>query len=292
MTVVSASRYTEAVEKLKQADAEFVYLSTLGNGSTALIGQLAELANEHNILLNVDVPNHMTPSQAINWKKGTGITSHLVTFLWHPVECLDPTGVSGRVNLETGAYRTALSCLRNASRNNMGFARKNYVIAGADYPVQRSGMKQLYKPSQDEMSDLAKAGITPVIYQSFASGFGGFIFADAITASGKVSSFLNLVNSVEIATTIERETAKMARESFMFGPMSEAIRQAERMLSQYLEDAQSSGWLVPTDELGGFGYAFTVKANTQRPNDVMDVTLTLRVEGCVRQVYITNTLVR
>lgn len=287
----SANDYKAATQRLSETNLDFVYLSTLGSSSMVLISDLYQLAFNKNIQLAVDIPNNLTPKQAIAWKGQTGITSHLVYFLWHPVECTDPNGVSGRVQFGTGAYRLALSCLRNAAINNMGFSKKNYAIAGRQFPVQRLAMKQLYKPSQDELSDLALAGITPVIYETFSGG-GLFIFADAITASGKSTSYLNLINSVEIATSLERDVARMGKESFMFGPMSEAIKIAERMIKQHFENAETSGWLVKSDELDGQAFKFDIRPNVQRPADVMNVKTSMRVEGCVRQVHITNEISR
>ncbi|MCI7353099.1 MAG: hypothetical protein MSH39_04870 [[Actinobacillus] rossii] len=288
---IPATQYKTAAKLLDDTNEDFVYLATLGSTSTSLISSLYELAYNRNITLAVDVPNELTPAQAIAWKQQTGITSHLVSFLWHPVECTDPNGVSGRVKYGTSAYRAALSCARNAAINNMGFSKKNYAIAGRQFPVQRTGMKQLYKPKQDEVSDLAHAGITPVIYETFSGG-GLFIFADAITASGKGTSYLNLVNSVEIFTTLERDVARMAKESFMFGPMEEAIKMAKRMIKAHLENAYSSGWLVVSDNLGGEPFSIDIRANAQRPADVMNIYIQMRVEGCVRQVHITNEIVR
>lgn len=291
ISTVQASQYKEAVARLKETNDDFVYISTLGSTATSLISELYQLAYAKNIQLFVDVPNSLTPKQAIAWKNQTGITSHLVCFIWHPGECTDPNGVSGRVQFGAGAYRIALSCARNAATNNMGFAKKNYAIAGRQFPVQRVAMKQLYKPSDDELSDLAKAGVTPVIYETFSGG-GLFIFADAITAAGKSTSYLNLINSVEIATSLERDVARMAKESFMFGPMSEAIKIATRMIDEHFANAETSGWLVKSSELGGNAYILRVQANAQRPADVMNVDTSMRVEGCVRQVHITNEITR
>lgn len=288
---IQAADYKEAARRLKETNEDFVYISTLGSGSTSLISELYQLAFDKNIGLVVDIPNDLTPKQAIAWKAQTGITSHLVSFLWHPVECTDPNGVSGRVKFGSGAYRIALSCLRNAAINQMGFCKKNYAVAGRQFPIQRVGMKQSYKPTQDELSDLAKAGITPVIYETFSGG-GLFIFDDAVTASGKQTSYLNLVNSVEIATTLERDIARMAKESFMFGPMEEAIKIAERMIKKHLENAETSGWLVKSQELEGNSFIVDIRPSAQRPADVMVINVRMRVEGCVRQVHITNEITR
>lgn len=288
---VTATQYKDAVKRLEDTTLDFVYISSLGTESTTLISELQQLAFNRNIQLGVDIPNHLTPKQAIAWRNQTGITSHLTWFVWHPVECIDPSGVSGKVKIGTSALRCAYSCLRNAAINRLGFAKKEYAISGREFPIQRTGMKQLYRPKQDELSDLAKAGITPVIYQTFSGG-GLFIFDDAVTASGKMSSYLNLINSVEIATTLERDIARMAKESFMYGPMEVAVKLAQRMTKEHLEHAETSGWLVKSDELDGNAFIIRIYPNAQRPADVMMIDLRMRVEGCVRQVHITNEITR
>ncbi|MEE3608301.1 hypothetical protein [Avibacterium paragallinarum] len=287
----TALQYQSAVKQLKDTDSNFVYISSLGSNSTALCAALAQLGFDKNIQVMIDVPNHFTPKQAIAWVNQLGLSSHLLSLLWHPVECNDPNGVSGRVKIGTSAYRCALSCQRNAVQNALGFSAKQYAVAGRQFPIQRQGMKQLYKPDNEELSDLAAAGITPVIFQTFSSS-SGYVFADAITKAGKETSFLNLISSVEIITSLERDVARIAREFLLFMPMEEAIKAAYRMIIQHFDAAKTSGWLVNSSELGGKAYELEIMPNQQRPADVMMVSWRVRPEGCVRQIHITSTITR
>ncbi len=287
----TAQQYQAAVKQLKDTDSNFVYISSLGSNSTALCASLAQLGFDKNIQVMIDVPGHFTPKQAIAWVNQLGLSSHLLSLLWHPVECNDPSGVSGRVKIGTSAYRCALSCQRNATKNELVFTAKQYAFAGRQFPIQRLGMKQLYKPDDEELSDLAAAGITPVIFQTFSGG-SSYVFADAITKAGKETSFLNLISSVEIITTLERDASRMAREFLLFMPMEEAIKTAYRMISQHFDAAAASGWLVNSSELGGKPYELEIVPNQQRPADVMMVSWRARPEGCVRQVHITSTITR
>lgn len=287
LSSVGADENKAAVQRLTDTILDFTYISTAGSTATSLISELILLGNKKNIQTYVDIPNNLGPMQAIAWKAQLGVKNALVNFYWHPGECLDPNGISGRVQYGTASYQSALCCMRNAAKNNFGFANKQQPIAGKDFPIQRVGMKQLVKPTQDELSDLAAAGIIPVIYEN-----GSFIFNDVVTSSGKMTSNMNLTNSVEIYSTLERDTAKMAKNSFMFGPMQKAIKAAEKMLKKHLEDAQTSGWLVPSEELGGKAFLLRIVPNAQRPADAMDITISMHVEGCVRQVFITNTITR
>lgn len=288
---LTATEYEKAVKRLEDTTLDYTYISSLGSDALSLLSKLVILGEKKNIQTIIDVKNDLTPKQAIAWKKQLGTISHLVDFYWHPVVCNDPNGISGRVMYGAGAYQAAKRCGRNAAINQLGFAMKEQPIAGRQFPLQRVAMKQLYKPSQDELSDLADAGINPVIFTSFANG-GAYIFADVVTASGKKSSYLNLTNSVEITTSLERDVAAMAKDSFMYGPMQKAIKLAQAMVKQHLENAEKSGWLVKSDELGGNAFTIRIEPSAQRPADTMVINLQMRVEGCVRQVFITNEVTR
>lgn len=291
VTNFSALQYQSAVKQLKDSNTNFVYLTTLSSEATALCAALGQLAYEKNITLGIDIPNNLNPKQAIAWLKQLGLKNHLYYALWHPAECNDPNGISGRVKMGTSALRTAFACRRNAAINMLGFSRKQYAIAGREYPIQRQAIKQLYKPNDEELSDLAEAGITPVIFESF-SGFSAYVFADAITLAGKATSYLNLISSVEIVSTIERDLSRIARQFLLYQPMEEAIRSAYRFCTQYLESATTSGWLVPSAELDGAAWQLSIQKNAQRPADVMNIDLKMHPEGCVRQVHITPEVTR
>lgn len=291
VTSFTSQQYQSAVKQLEDSDLDFAYLTSLGSSATALCATLGQLAFKKNIICAVDIPGNLTPKQAIAWRNQLGLVSHLLVLNWSPIESQDPNGVSGRLVLGTGAYRIARMCQRNAATNALGFSRKQYPIAGRQYPLQRQGMKQIYKPNEDELSDLALAGITPVIHQTFSSG-SGYIFNDAITAANKETSYLNLLNAVDVVTTIERDISRLAREMLLFFPMEEAIETANRLIKDYLDNATTSGWLVNSGELGGASYQLRIQKNKQRPADVMNIDLKMHPEGCTRQVHISPEITR
>lgn len=277
------------VKKLDDSDTNFVYISSFSNKSTALISQLSKLAFNRNVTLFVDVPPTLTPSQAIAWQKQLGLISHLLVYQWFPAKMQNPVGF-GRGYVGSSAYRCALACARNAQTNALGFAPKQYAIAGKSYPIQRQKIKAQYKPNQFELSDLAKAGITPVTYQTF-TGFGAYIFNDAITKLGKNSSYLNLVSSVDIVTSVERALARIAKEFLLFMPIQEALKLTIREGGKYLSNAFTSGWLV-NSSVSGLPYELKAVENAQRPNDTIDIMVSMRPEGCTRQIKITPTVTR
>lgn len=291
VTSFTAQQYQAAVKRLEDSDLDFAYITTLGSSALTLCASLAQLAFKKNIILGADIDGNLTPKQAIAWVGQLGLRSHLLFLNWSPIESQDPNGVSGRLKLGTSAYRIARMCQRNAAINALGFSRKQYPIAGRQYPLQRQGMKQIYKPNEDELSDLAAAGITPVIHQTFSSG-SGYVFNDAITAAGKETSYLNLLNSVDIVTTIERDISRLARELLLFLPMEEAIETAYRLIKDYLDNATTSKWLVSSQELGGASYQLRIQKNAQRPADVMNIDLKMHPEGCTRQVHISPEITR
>lgn len=287
----TADQYAAAIEKLEKSETDFIYISSFQSESVSLCSQLGDLAYAKNIQYGLDVPGSFTPKQAIAWLKQLGLKTHLIYALWTPITCFDPSGVSGRLMLGTSAYRCALSCARNAVTNAKGFSNKQYPIAGRNYPLARTGMKQIYTPNKFELSDLAKAGITPVIYQTYQSG-SSYVFNDAITLSGKSTSALNLVSSAEIAITLERHICRIAHEFLKFKPMQEAIKDTRKYAGELLEDAETSGWLVKSEELEGNSWMLSVQASEQKPFDTLVIKTKMRPEGCARQIMITNEVTR
>ncbi|KGQ44921.1 hypothetical protein [Gallibacterium anatis] len=280
-TSFTTQNYNEAVERLRQASVRFIQLSSFGSENTSLCAALAQLAFDRDITVAIDINGTFKPKQAIAWIKQLGLKGHLISVLWHPVECRDPAGVSGRIVMPTSALRCSLAAARNAQLNAFGLAPKQYPIAGANYPIQRQGMKVLYNPNDEELSDLAAAGITPVIYSD-----GAFIFNDVISLLGKNTSALNLLPAVEIVTSIERYIARMAKQYLLFLPMQEAIKTTIEVGTAYLESCVKSGWLTVSETLPT-GFEIGAVANKMRPLDVMNIKVRMHPEGCVRQVIIT-----
>ena len=66
--------------------------------------------------------------------------------------------------------------------------------------------------------------------------------------------------------------------------MEERIRKQREELEKVLNWAEASGWLIKSASLGGVAYTYSVQRNERYPDDRMDWTINIGIEGVVRQV--------
>lgn len=281
--------YTLAATRLSNTELQFFYVITGGSQAPALINVLAGLAFDRNKLLAVDIDGALTPAQAITFAEGLGIDSHYVRFFWAPIRGDDPLN-GGKALIGTAGLNTAFACLRNAATDANGFAAKNRAIGGKAYPINRTGMRQVYDPSENELSDLAKAKINPVIFQRYNGG-GAFVFSDVLTAAKTEGSLRKLTTVADMSVSIDDVVTRYGKEILLF-PMSTAVARMKAFLQTLFESAQSANWIVPSSELDGQAFRFTVAPNAQRPVDRMDITYSLRYDGTVRQIFVQQTITR
>jgi hypothetical protein len=177
--------------------------------------------------------------------------------------------------------------LRNAQTNTKGFAPKNFPIAGREHPLQRTGIKQDYTPTDQELNALARAKINPVLFEIYSGG-GRYVFRDSLTCAAVESSLKKLIAVADMSTHIDDSVTRVAKDVLQL-PMQVAIKKMDDFLGVYFEAAQAAGWLVRGE---GEAYKYAVKPNANRPYDRMDVDYWLRYDGTVRQIFVTQTLTR
>lgn len=288
--------YVAAREQLEKTQIEYRYIASGGSKAVGLLAQLALLAHNTNRQFRFDIDGSLTPSQAIAFMEsinmGGAKSSHLVHAYWAPLKTNDPSGVNGKSYIGTSALNIGLACGRNAAKNSKGFAPKNYPVAGRLFPVPRTGIVQTYTPSNAEHSQLAAAKINAVVYESYESG-GLYVFKDSLTCAPVTNSLRKLIAVIEMSTTVDDAvtgTAKM----FLQLPMSVAVGRMSDWLKTYMDDAQASGWITPSNDaaMGGAAYKFEVKPNAARPYDQMDVSYWVHYDGTARQIVVTQTLTK
>lgn len=288
--------YRDACAKLAATNLEYGYIASGGTQSPGLLAELASLAYEVNKPLRYDVHGSLTPEAAIAFVEqlnlGANPTSQLIQPIWSPNKSDDPTGINPRGYFGKSAMNIAYACLRNASKNSKGFAPKNYPIAGRMFPVQRTGIEPTYTPSTRELSLLAKAKITPVLYEVYSGG-GLYVFRDILTSRPTDNSLMKLTSVAEMAQDLEGRMTRFDND-IKFLPMQIAVKRKQDFLAEMLADAQTSGWLVPSNDtrLGGAAYMFSVKPREDRPYDVMDTQVWASFDGAVRQLFNTLTITR
>ncbi|ASF48158.1 hypothetical protein [Methylovulum psychrotolerans] len=287
-----------ARRKLQDTVLQYGTIVACGSTDANLLSELANLAYETNTPFKFDVPfvvgGANSVLDAISFVDNLDFTAkdaaHLLHAYWTPITCDDPIGVNGRLALGSAALNAAYTCRRNAVKNSKGFAKKNAPVAGSNWPLSRRGMRQEYAPSREELSALADARINPVLFESFASG-GKYVFVDFLTQAPVTNSLRKLTSVSEMSVAIDAAIARFGKDVLAL-PMQDAVTEMGDYLKALFEGAEQAKWLVPSAELGGRTFAYTVAANPQRPYDVMDIAYSLSYDGAVRQITITQSLVK
>jgi len=288
--------YQKARTLLQNTPYNYAYISSGGSQSPAMLFQLAQLAFDTNRMLRFDIPGSLTPEAAIAFVEqlnmGASPTAHLMHAFWSPLRTDDPTGINGKGYFGVATLNSALSCLRNAQTNAKGFAPKNFPTAGKHNPIRRTGIRQTYDVSQQELNELARAQINPVIHSTFSGG-GRYVFLDSLTSEKVESSLKKLIAVSDMSTSIDDAVTRFGKDVLQL-PMAVATRRMKDYLKQLFEGAEASGWLVPSSDpvMEGRSFRFEVRPNEIRPYDRMDVNYWLRYDGTVRQIFVTQTLSR
>lgn len=280
--------------KLQYTEYNYAYISSGGTQNVALLAQLAQLAFDTNRQLKFDIPGNLSVEAAIAFVEqlnmGANKCAHLMHSFWSPLKSDDPTGINPKGYFGVATLNIALCCGRNAETNAYGFAPKNFPIAGRDHPIARTNITQTATPSNQELSALARAKINPCIYEVYTGG-GRYVFRDSLTCALVDNSMKKLISVADMSTSIDDMVTRYGKD-ILQQPMDSAVKKMKAFLEKYFTQAEASGWLVPSADvfMEGKSFKFDVRPNEARPFDRMDVNYWLRYDGCVRQIFVTQTL--
>ena len=152
-------------------------------------------------------------------------------------------------------------------------------------------MRQIVRPDEQQLSDLARVQVNPVIFEIYNGG-GRFVFTDLLTTAKTVVSYKKLQTVGEMSTTLDNWATLMAKELLML-PMKEFIKRMSAFMDQMLSAAQASNWLVPSQNLpGNAAYAFSVKPSQNRPADLALIEYYTSFDGVARQAIVQQILVK
>lgn len=270
------------------------YISATGSQSTALLTQLGMLSYNTNRQLRFSAPGWMTPEQAIIFVEQMNFpsseTAHLIHAFWCPVKSDDPLGVNPPGFFGTESLNIAYACRRNAVLDSNGLARKNYAIAGRQFPVNRTGLSQTITLDPGQESALANAKINPVVFSTFSGG-QLCVFIDSLTQAPVVNSLRKLISVADMASAIDNLVVRIANDNLQL-PMDDCIGRTTRDVRNLLERASASKWLIPSAELEGNSFALDIRPNAARPFDTMDVRYWCSYDRTTRVIMVQQTLSR
>ncbi|MGS0741337.1 hypothetical protein ACVBEF_05835 [Glaciimonas sp. GG7] len=289
-TAYGVPDFVRARDLLQKTEYDYAYIASGGSQAPAMLSALAQLAYDTNRQFVWDVAGTLTPEAAIAFIAQLNFDSHYCQAFWTPLKSDDPLGLNGKVVLGTSTYNIARRCLRNAQTDSNGFAPKNYPIAGKNWPLDRTGIVQLYSPSDDELSDLADAKINPVIYVKYNGG-GKYVFSDSLTCAKTTVSFKKLISVADMSSSIDDWVTRFGKEALQL-PMDVSIKKTITFLKTLFTGAKAAGWIMPSAEMDGEAFQYAVQANALRPADRMDVSYSVRYDGTNRQTFVSQTLSR
>lgn len=289
-TVYAAADYDRFIDGLRQTQYSFGYIITGGSQVASFVAKLASFAFETNTHLRVDVPGKFTPAEAIAFVTSVGLSTSYAAYFWAPLSADDPMN-GGKAVFGAAGLNVGFSCYRNSQTNGDGFAPKNQPIAGKAYLLNRSGVKQLYTPSDAELSDLAKAKINPVIFQTYSSG-SGYAFTDCLTTLQTQVSSLKLTSVAEMAGSVDGAVAAAAKEYSLL-PMETFIKKMDKFLDTLLGGAYTAQWLKKSKNLpGNAPFQYDVVPDATSPSDTVSVTYWDCYDGVARKVKLQQILSR
>lgn len=232
------------------------------------------------------MPGDLSPSAAITFYNQLNIDTHYSQCYWAPLLSTDPLN-GGKDYLGTSGINVGFRCARNARTDANGVPPKNYPVAGKDWALDRTGIIQTYSPSEQELDDLAKAKINPVIFIAYNSG-GRFVFSDSLTGA-KTEGDRKLVAVADMSSQVDDWVTAYGQEVLQL-PMEVAIKKMTDFLQQLFEGIEAAKWIKPSKQLNNRSFVGEVKPNNQRPKDRMDVNYWLSYDGTTRAIYVQQTI--
>jgi len=289
-TAYTNSELDTAVNVLRYTNEDFGYIMGGGTRSVPLLTRLIALAYHTETLMACDAPCEMSEEEAIAWATALNVDNFLISCYWTPLKCDEPLN-GGKQSWGSSGAQIGLRCNRNARLNSIGLAPKNNPIAGKDWPLPRTGIKQLRTPMPNQLSALAKAKINPVILDKFSDG-SRYTFRDSLTMARTLISKKKLITVAEMSAHLNQMAVRIIKDHLQKG-MTVAIARSRAQIERLCQNAEASGWLVPSRDQQFLGLTFflELKPNESRPNDWMDVRFYVSFDGVARVAIIEQTII-
>ncbi|UOO89172.1 hypothetical protein LVJ82_17275 [Vitreoscilla massiliensis] len=277
------ANFVASADAIRKTGLQYRYI-ICDSANTALLNALYLAAVANNRKMIADVPGNLKPGAAIIWKNQFNFDAQdamYTDWIWTPVKRQDPTQKNGIVLLSSVGQKVGYSCERNGRTNGFGLPPLHQPIAGSDFRLTGTNFTQIYEPDNVELADLAEARINPCIYQEYHNG-SGWVWSDSLSGTEK-TGISKLSSATEIVIWLMHYFGRYSK-SHLQKPMTERIKKQKEEMEKILTWAEASGWLVPSVSLGGVAFTYEVARNIRYPDDRMDWTMNVSIEGVVRQV--------
>ena len=286
---LQAQDYQKAAKALGNTSLPYRYIMS-DSSNSVLVTTLLEVAQKYNRIMMQEISGGLKPSAAISWKNAFNYDAQggmYCLWIWSPIKRKDPTQTSGVMQFGTVGQKIGYACMRNSVLNGFGLPALNQPIAGKQFYLTGNHIAQTYFADDAELAELAKARINPVSYVEFHDG-SGFVWDDSLSGAKK-NGISRLENAVEVSQWVQDRFGKFAR-SLLQLPMNDAISKMTRFAEDELRAMQASNWLTPSAQLGGAAYSYVIEPSVRNPEDEMQVTINLAIDGVVRRIFVSQNM--
>jgi len=288
---LTSTEYDAGIDKLRHNQFFHRYFISAGEQSMYAVKAMGAIGIYMNRPFLVDVPVGKNVAQAAAWVASLmpELQSHFIHVYWTPLSAKNPL-TGGKNEWGSSGLQVGYRCARNAVVDANGIPAMNEVIAGKDYPVDRSNITQLVTITDVEDGDLttlADARINPVIFETYNTG-SAYVFRDSLTCvAGELSTKLIAVS--EMSSQIDDWLASESKAALQ-KPMLKAIRHITNFAEKLFTAVQTAEWITPSVELDGSSFVFEASANPLRPYEKMDEKYSVHYDGTVRVVEMQQTI--
>lgn len=285
-TTYATGDLDRAMTALKYSASPFGYITGGGSRAVAVLSRLIALGKDINKQVLWDIPGEYLPAAAVTFYNQLSIDTHYSQAYWAPLLADDPLN-GGKDYLGTSGINVGMRCARNARTDANGIPPKNYVVAGKNWPLARTGIVQKCTPTETELDEFARAHINPVLFERYNSS-SGYVFTDSLTGA-QTEGDRKLIAVADMSSQVDDWVTAYAKEVLQL-PMSDAIKRLTDFLQSLFEGLEAAKWIKPSAELENRSFVATVQANAQRPSDRVDVAYWLKYDGTTRAIYVQQTL--
>lgn len=293
-TAYTAEDYARARKQLKDSRDYYGYIFSAGTQAVNLLSQFAALSYDMNVPFTYDLPGGSSLEGALMFDGQLNMEgqeeSWLINNIWFPAKTNSPSGLNPPGIYGLSGLRTAYHCRRNAETDTNGMAKMHWPISKASWPINRTKIRMLTTLGGPELVRLAQSRVNHASYETY-EGAQLCVFGEILTKAPVTNSLRKLMTVADILADIARRVVSISK-SALHMPMADAIAQAKLDINRMLEHAQTAGWLVPSELLGGAGFALVVQPKASAPYDHMTVIYRLSVSGVARVIEVSQSIER
>lgn len=277
------------VRQLIDLDPNYIALTNIDDlGMIDVVGEVVERQNCHAF---IELGEIKSVNQAVALANSLNINDHRIRLLLNATISRSRNSVLSKKSYRpcVGDY-LAKHLIRNYSYDNNGIPPIHIPVAGYDFPVEFSDMEMadgMYFDAESE-NMLAEAGVIVLKSERYDSDTR-FVYADILTQKNSDSSALRLANASEISTYVDKGVIGIIKRHLLT-PMSYFQSKVYNDCVRFLDACVAAGLIMPSRQLGGRYYALSISENAQKPFEAVDVKMTYRPEGAVRQAYLETTI--